>query len=114
MSEQQTMSISPSAVTPVTADAPIAGVVDKSIASLTLIEALKWVFSFPTMLGTLLVGLVAYQLRGFAIDPDVWWHIKDGQTIVATHHWPTVDPYSFTVAGAPWLAYELQNLVYKC
>jgi hypothetical protein len=71
-----------------------------------MIEALRWIFSFPVMLGTLLVGRVAYQLRGFAIDPDVWWHIRDGQTIAATHHWPTIDPYSYTVAGTPWLAYE--------
>jgi hypothetical protein len=70
------------------------------------IEALKWVFSFPAMLGVFLVGRVFYQLRGFFVDPDVWWHMKDGQTIAATHHWPTVDPYSFTVHGTPWLAYE--------
>ncbi len=67
---------------------------------------LKLVFSFPAMLGTMLVGAVFVAGRMFAVDPDVWWHVKNGQNILATHHWPTTDPYSFTVAGTPWLSYE--------
>ncbi len=39
-------------------------------------------------------------------DPDLWWHIKVGQDILATHHFPTADAYSFTVHGTPWVAYE--------
>src|SRR5690348_2621694 len=70
------------------------------------LEALKWVFSFPAMLGTLLIGAAFWTGRTFAVDPDMWWHIKLGQTILATHHWPTVDPYSFTVHGQPWIAFE--------
>lgn len=63
-------------------------------------------FSFAAMLGTCLVGRVFLSLRTFKVDPDVWWHIKVGEGILATHHWPTADPYSFTVAGQHWLAYE--------
>jgi hypothetical protein len=74
--------------------------------SLSFSALLKWVFSFPVMLGTLLVGRVFYEGRGFAVDPDMWWHIKVGQDILRTHHFPTTDPYSFTVTGAPWIAYE--------
>jgi hypothetical protein len=74
--------------------------------SQSLLELLKWTFSFPAMLGTLLVGAVFVAGRSFAVDPDLWWHIKSGQNILATLHWPTADPYSFTVAGTPWLAYE--------
>jgi hypothetical protein len=70
------------------------------------IEALKWMFSFPSMLGVVLVGLVFYEARVFHADPDTWWHIKVGQDILRTHHWPTVDPYSFTAANTPWIAYE--------
>ena len=58
------------------------------------------------MLGAFLVGRVFVQARAFVIDPDVWWHIRVGQNILSTHHWPTHDPFSFTVAGTPWLAYE--------
>ena len=67
---------------------------------------LQRVFSFPAMLASMLVGAVFYSGRGFAVDPDLWWHVKNGQNIFATHHWPTTDPFSFTVAGTPWLAYE--------
>jgi hypothetical protein len=67
---------------------------------------LQVVFSFAAMLGTCLVGRVFYALRTFAVDPDVWWHIKYGQEILATHHWPTVEQFSFTAAGQQWLSYE--------
>ena len=71
--------------------------------SMTLIQR---IFSFPAMLGALLVGGMATIARTFFIDPDVWWHIKHGQVILATHHWPTNDIYSLSVAGRPWIAYE--------
>jgi len=70
------------------------------------VSALQKVFSFPMMLATLLVGGVAASLRLFDVDPDLWWHIKVGESILATHHFPTTDPYSFTVHGQLWLAYE--------
>lgn len=69
-------------------------------------QVLKWAVSFPTMLGAFLVGAAFYAGRLFTVDPDLWWHIKDGQAILATHSWPTVDPYSFTVAGQPWMTFE--------
>jgi hypothetical protein len=58
------------------------------------------------MLASVLVAAVATSARAFYLDPDVWWHLKVGEGILTTHHWPTVDPYSFTVFGQPWLAYE--------
>ena len=69
-------------------------------------EGLKWAFSFPAMLGAFLVGRVFYEGRGFVVDPDVWWHIKVGQDILRTHLFPTIDSYSFTASGTPWIAYE--------
>jgi hypothetical protein len=72
----------------------------------SLTSILQRVFSFPAMLGMLLVAGVFFEVRGFNVDPDLWWHLKVGHDILATHHWPTVDPYSFTVAGQPWLAFE--------
>jgi hypothetical protein len=86
---------------PATAVAPVA--VPVTVTSYSL---LRWVFSFPAMLATFLVGRVFYQARTFFVDPDMWWHVKVGQNILATHHWPTTDPFSFTVGGTPWIAYE--------
>jgi hypothetical protein len=67
---------------------------------------LRKVFSFPAMLAIFLVGRVFYEARSFFVDPDLWWHIKVGQNILATHRWPTTDPFSYTAAGDPWMAYE--------
>jgi hypothetical protein len=64
------------------------------------------VFSFASMLGAVLVGWMFYALRPFYVDPDLWWHLKYGQGILATHHWPTVEQFSYTAAGQHWLAYE--------
>jgi hypothetical protein len=58
------------------------------------------------VLAAFLVGTVFSVGRTFTVDPDLWWHIKTGQIILSTHHWPTVDAYSFTVAGQPWIAGE--------
>ena len=63
-------------------------------------------FRFPPCWRSLWSARVFYEARAFFVDPDLWWHIKVGQDILATHRWPTVDPYSFTVAGHPWIAYE--------
>jgi hypothetical protein len=64
------------------------------------------VFSFPSLLGALLVGAVATISHTFYVDPDVWWHVKNGQEILATHRWPTQDMYSFSVAGQHWIDAE--------
>jgi hypothetical protein len=82
--------------------AGFAGSLDKNERS----SALQCIFSFPAMLGTLLVAIVFVAKRDFEVDPDFWWHIKSGEAILATHHWPTTDPYSFTVVGQRWMAYE--------
>ena len=42
----------------------------------------------------------------FWLEGDTWWHLAVGNQILKTHTWPTHDPYSFTVKGSPWIAYE--------
>jgi hypothetical protein len=39
-------------------------------------------------------------------DSDAGWHIRNGETILATRELPMTDPYSFTRAGQPWYAWE--------
>jgi hypothetical protein len=39
-------------------------------------------------------------------DPDTFWHIRSGQTILATWRVPTEDAWSWTEAGKPWIAKE--------
>jgi hypothetical protein len=75
-------------------------------AAAKFLDAAKWAFSFPAMLAMCLVGRVFYEARNFFVDPDLWWHIKVGQDLLRTHHFPTTDTYSWTVAGHSWIAYE--------
>lgn len=67
---------------------------------------LRWLVSFPAMLGAFLIGVVFSAMRLFRIDGDLWSHTKNGLLILSTHHWPTADPYSFTVNGQPWITCE--------
>src|SRR6478609_869282 len=68
--------------------------------------ALRTVFSFPVVLGALLVLLTVFTARGRFSDPDMWWHLKTGEVIWNTHSIPRVDVFSFTAAGRPWEAQE--------
>ena len=85
---------------------PLAQKVTDSFPKSPRLNLLHQIFSFPAMLGGLLVVGVFAARHNFEVDPDLWWHLKVGENILATHRWPTVDPYSFTAGGQPWLAYE--------
>lgn len=39
-------------------------------------------------------------------DPDIWWHLRSGQLIFATHQAPHTDPFSFTRFGKNWIDHE--------
>ncbi len=39
-------------------------------------------------------------------DPDIGWHIRTGEQILATHSLPWTDPFSSTMQGQPWFAWE--------
>jgi len=39
-------------------------------------------------------------------DPDIGWHIRTGEQILATHSLPHKDSYSSTMQGQPWFAWE--------
>ncbi len=47
-------------------------------------------------------------------DSDTYWQIATGDHILRTHAFPTVDDYSYTLAGAPWIAKEwLSQVVFS-
>ena len=39
-------------------------------------------------------------------DPDTFWHIRTGQWILDHWQFPTVDVFSYTAAGKPWISTE--------
>ena len=58
-----------------------------------------------------LVGLYSFLavlfLRAFYItDPDIWWHLRTGDWILAHHSVPFTDPFSSYGMGKPWAAYS--------
>jgi hypothetical protein len=71
--------------------------------------------SFPVFLGAMVsaaaITLTAWENAPIVggklfVEGDTWWHIEVGKRILSTHRWPITDSYSFTVHGAPWIAYE--------
>lgn len=47
-------------------------------------------------------------------SPDAWWHLSAGRWIWSHGAVPVADPFSFTLAGAPWIDFEwgFQLLLY--
>jgi len=58
---------------------------------------------FVALLTTLVFSSLAVRLLG---DADIGWQIRTGQLIWKTHAIPHVDPFSSTMAGKPWYAWE--------
>jgi hypothetical protein len=67
---------------------------------------LQAVFSFPAMLGALLVVLSVLTVRSRLDDPDMWWHLKTGEIIWNTHSIPTTDEFSFSTNHYPYVPHE--------
>ena len=75
----------------------------------------------------ILLGLLIFVILGGSYihdyarvlgDPDTFWHVKLGSDIISSGHLPTVDTYSHTYAGKPfvskeWLSEVLFALSYR-
>lgn len=57
------------------------------------------VFAVPAL-------LCVHGAASSVVDPDVGWHLKTAQWIVAHRGFPHSDPFSRVTAGAPWQAYS--------
>lgn len=58
---------------------------------------------FLALLGVLIFTPLSVRLLG---DAGIGWHIRAGQSILASHTIPRVDSFSSTMNGKPWLAWE--------
>lgn len=75
------------------------------------LAALLGRFSLSRLLAVLAFVLV-FCAPGFK-DPDFYWHLKTGELIARTGTVPTLDPYSSTFGGKPWVAHEwLSELIF--
>ncbi len=64
---------------------------------------------FLLLLVSLAAGPLAQKMLG---DAGIGWHIRAGELILRTRSVPRVDPFSLTMNGKPWFAWEwLYDLV---
>ncbi len=73
--------------------------------------------NFKAALGAILASAVfvnaARSVSQFLREPDLWWHIKTGQMILANGSVPQVDSFSHSFSGSPWIAKEwLAQVIY--
>ena len=65
--------------------------------------------SFPAMLMTALfvspfIALLDVQQGGPVMrDPDIWWHLRNAEVLLSTHHFIRQELFSFTTPGQPWI-----------
>src|SRR5258708_26935509 len=64
------------------------------------------VFCFPMMVAAALTFVAFLAGASRFEDPDLWWHLKVGQTIWETHRIPSTDQFSFSADGHAWIAHE--------
>lgn len=69
--------------------------------------------SWPLLIGFLSIAFVLGSAKlDVLADPDTYWHIAAGRWMLAHGALPTVDPFSHSMPGAPWLTHEwLSELV---
>lgn len=67
----------------------------------------SWGVSWPLLVAlTFIVGALLYFTSQTLQDPDTYMHLAIGYWIFQHQAVPSVDPFSYTVAGAPWIAHE--------
>src|SRR2546426_11140765 len=67
----------------------------------------------PLAVGVVLYSLILFAGNSLLNDPDSYWHLVVGRWIVEHRTFPTADPFSFTMTGAPWIAKEwLSQILY--
>jgi hypothetical protein len=65
-----------------------------------------WLPSWPWIVGILALLRALASPLALLHDPDTYLHIAAGRWILAHHALPAADPFSFSVAGAHWIAGE--------
>src|SRR5215468_128349 len=79
----------------------------------TLSNVVRNIFTFPVAIGAILVAKAFFTCRDNIADTDLWWHLRNGQSIFAHRQLPGADTFSFTSAGSPWIDHSwLSELTY--
>jgi hypothetical protein len=67
---------------------------------------IRTIFSFPAVLGALIVLSVYVVATGGVDDPDLWFHLENAKHLLTYHQLPRVDTFSYTTMGHPWIDHE--------
>lgn len=63
-------------------------------------------FSKQVLLCSVLATVVYLSVPRTFADPDIWWHLRNAQILINTHHIIRHDLFSYTALGAPWMNHE--------
>jgi hypothetical protein len=69
----------------------------------------RWLLpSIADVFFLVLLAILAFSplSDGLLSDADTGWHIRNGESILATRSVPRTDLFSYTMAGQPWFAWE--------
>jgi hypothetical protein len=84
-----------------------------------LLNAFRRFFAYPALLISFLFAWPFFALPDLlnsgrlTADPDFWWHLRNSEMLLTTHHFIWRDVYSFTTYGQQWLDPEwLSELLY--
>jgi len=69
-------------------------------------RSLPWREAMPWLTGTGVYALLIFLGPQLLNDPDSYWHLVVGRWIVEHGAVPHVDPFSYTMLGAHWIAFE--------
>jgi hypothetical protein len=71
-----------------------------------LLNVLRKAFSFPVMLASIVTAFVLLGAGASISDPDLWWHLRNAEYLVAHHTTPAADLFSYTTQNHPWMNHE--------
>ncbi|MGH2727149.1 MAG: hypothetical protein ACRDKS_09250, partial [Actinomycetota bacterium] len=66
----------------------------------------SWLSPSRVVAVAVIASVPAKMLSQRLSDPDLWWHLRTGRLILERNAIPHADPYSYTVAGKPWVVQE--------
>ena len=87
---------------------------ERPAAAVSAYSPISWVLIGFWVFVTVRLMLLSPEMLG---DPDTFLHVGIGNWILAQGHVPLTDPFSYPMAGQPWVAHEwlagvLMSLVY--
>ncbi len=85
---------------------PVEAVSDPSLEGTGKATRLGRLLSFPAVVAAAFAALVYCMAPSSMADPDIWWHLRDAESLFRLHAFLVKDSYAFTTMGAPWINHE--------